>query len=131
MDRPPYRSPRTYTCGIGAWRSLVAHLLWEQGVGGSNPPAPIPPSGPGEVLPPGRGDRLDEVADLVVLDLAGQIGDADNADEVMAVDHRQPADLVLGHRPERVLDGVIGADRDRLAVAELARGDGAGVLALG
>ena len=25
---------------IGAWRSLVAHLLWEQDVGGSNPLAP-------------------------------------------------------------------------------------------
>jgi hypothetical protein len=25
---------------FGAWRSLVAHLLWEQRVGGSNPPAP-------------------------------------------------------------------------------------------
>ena len=25
---------------IGAWRSLEAHLLWEQGVGGSNPLAP-------------------------------------------------------------------------------------------
>ena len=24
----------------GAWRSLVAHLLWEQGVAGSNPAAP-------------------------------------------------------------------------------------------
>ena len=24
----------------GAWRSPAAHLLWEQGVGGSNPPAP-------------------------------------------------------------------------------------------
>ena len=24
----------------GAWRSLVAHLLWEQGVAGSNPVAP-------------------------------------------------------------------------------------------
>ena len=28
----------------GAWRSLVAHLLWEQGVAGSNPAAPIGPS---------------------------------------------------------------------------------------
>ena len=24
----------------GAWRSMVAHLLWEQGVAGSNPVAP-------------------------------------------------------------------------------------------
>ena len=26
--------------GVGAWRSLVAHLLWEQGAAGSNPAAP-------------------------------------------------------------------------------------------
>jgi hypothetical protein len=39
---------RTRECGLdlypwvhGAWRSLVAHLLWEQGVAGSNPAAPI------------------------------------------------------------------------------------------
>ena len=25
----------------GAWRSLVARLLWEQEVGGSNPPVPM------------------------------------------------------------------------------------------
>ena len=25
---------------VGVWRSLVAHLLWEQGVEGSNPFAP-------------------------------------------------------------------------------------------
>ena len=25
---------------VGAWRSLVAHLIWDQGVGGSNPLAP-------------------------------------------------------------------------------------------
>ena len=29
-----------FLINIGAWRSLVAHLLWEQGVGGSNPLAP-------------------------------------------------------------------------------------------
>ncbi len=29
----------------GAWRSLVAHLLWEQGVGGSNPLAPTARAG--------------------------------------------------------------------------------------
>ena len=33
---------RSETCGLdGAWRSLVAHLPWAQGVGGSNPLAPI------------------------------------------------------------------------------------------
>ena len=32
--------------GIGAWRSLVAHLLWEQRVGGSNPSAPTTVSKP-------------------------------------------------------------------------------------
>ena len=30
----------TFEQDNGAWRSLVAHLLWEQGVGGSNPLAP-------------------------------------------------------------------------------------------
>ena len=30
----------------GAWRSPVAHLLWEQGVGGSNPLAPIEEEAP-------------------------------------------------------------------------------------
>ncbi len=35
-------APATTNIGpIGAWRSLVAHLLWEQGVVGSNPAAPI------------------------------------------------------------------------------------------
>ena len=29
-----------YSYHNGAWRSLVAHLLWEQGVAGSNPVAP-------------------------------------------------------------------------------------------
>ena len=47
--RPYYRAPARpgfgrVLCGrmtgIGAWRSLVAHLLWEQRVGGSNPSAP-------------------------------------------------------------------------------------------
>ena len=32
---PSYDAPP-----VGAWRSLVAHLLWEQRVGGSNPSAP-------------------------------------------------------------------------------------------
>ena len=30
------------TCFGGTWRSLVAHLVWDQGVGGSNPLVPTP-----------------------------------------------------------------------------------------
>jgi hypothetical protein len=40
---------------VGAWRSLVAHLLWEQGVGGSNPLAPTMLSHPSELA---RGHSL-------------------------------------------------------------------------
>ena len=36
----PFSSDMFIYTVIGAWRSLVAHLLWEQGVGGSNPLAP-------------------------------------------------------------------------------------------
>ena len=41
--RPPLPLPvgvRVTPESGGAWRSLVAHLLWEQRVGGSNPSAP-------------------------------------------------------------------------------------------
>ena len=34
------RSHALCSGGVGAWRSPVAHLLWEQGVAGSNPVAP-------------------------------------------------------------------------------------------
>ena len=36
----PTPSPALQFSTVGAWRSLVAHLLWEQRVGGSNPLAP-------------------------------------------------------------------------------------------
>src|SRR5260221_13798330 len=35
-----FSSPDSPPSFVGAWRSPVAHLLWEQGVGGSNPLAP-------------------------------------------------------------------------------------------
>ena len=34
------RGPVASYAGSGMWRSLVAHLLWEQGVAGSNPAIP-------------------------------------------------------------------------------------------
>ncbi len=40
-DGAPWQEGRQRSPWIdGAWRSLVAHLLWEQRVAGSNPAAP-------------------------------------------------------------------------------------------
>src|SRR5688572_31528077 len=36
----PEKGAVGYHRGVGAWRSLVAHLVWDQRVGGSNPLAP-------------------------------------------------------------------------------------------
>jgi hypothetical protein len=36
-----FASAVEYACALGTWRSLVAHLLWEQGVAGSNPAVPM------------------------------------------------------------------------------------------
>src|SRR4051794_1112855 len=85
----------------------------------------------GETATSWRGrDGLDEVADLLLVDVARQVGLADDPDQVVPVDHRQPPHLVLGHRVQRLLDGVVGPDRHGLALAELARLGRAGVLAL-
>src|SRR3954468_11233274 len=53
--------PRTFPSD-GAWRSLVARLLWEQEVAGSNPAAPMTairrwPEGFGELVRPGATRR--------------------------------------------------------------------------
>ena len=40
-----------YWPGAGTWRSLVAHLLWEQGVGGSSPPVPTTPCVRTRIIP--------------------------------------------------------------------------------
>src|SRR5258706_5054969 len=50
QGEPRGYSPATDSRLDGAWRSPVAHLLWEQAVGGSNPLAPTswPPPGVAE-----------------------------------------------------------------------------------
>jgi hypothetical protein len=49
---PLEEQPRLRRENHGTWRSLVAHLLWEQGAAGSNPAVPIEtplgPQGPDE-----------------------------------------------------------------------------------
>src|ERR671910_851564 len=51
------------------------------------------------VRPRSGRDGLEDVPDPVLGDVAGDVGHADDADEVVAVDDRQPAHLVLLHRP--------------------------------
>ena len=43
----------------GTWRSLVAHLLWEQGVGSSNLPVPTKSVGQSMVGPSAPGVRCE------------------------------------------------------------------------
>src|SRR5215208_735717 len=71
-------------------------------------------------LPGGR-DCFDQIAYLLLVDVGGEIRLADDADEVVPVDHRQPTDLVVGHRAQRLVDTVVGPDRDWLPLAEFAR----------
>src|SRR5229473_7463896 len=40
IPRPPEQRNDKLSAEFGVWRSPVAHLLWEQGVGGSNPLTP-------------------------------------------------------------------------------------------
>ena len=62
-DQWPVAPARSLYCRcrdeFGAWRSLVAHLLWEQRVGGSNPSAPTTrPLGKIAGPTPGEAERL-------------------------------------------------------------------------
>ena len=45
--------PRLHSDDRGTWRSLVAHLLWEQGVASSNLAVPIDESQSATVMPAG------------------------------------------------------------------------------
>ncbi len=51
----------------------------------------------------------------LVVAAAREVGLREHADHLVAVDHREAADLVLGHRAHRLLDGVVRADGDDLA----------------
>src|SRR6188474_679198 len=64
-------------------------------------------------------DGLHEVTDLVVREVPGDIRLADDADQVVSVDDREPTYTVLAHRGERFLDRVIGPDRDGRAVRQV------------
>src|SRR5215208_2109854 len=73
----------------------------------------------GSVVSRRRRDRLDQVAELVLRQVAGHVGLADDADQIMAVDDREAADSILLHGAKRLLDRVVCADRDRLALSQL------------
>src|SRR5215207_6710783 len=76
-------------------------------------------------------DGLDQVADPLLGQVPGDVALAHDAHQIVAVDDRQPAHLVLAHRPEDLLDRVVGADGDRLALGQVTGAGRGRVAALG
>src|SRR5215212_5450096 len=74
---------------------------------------------PGSAVGGRRRDRLDQVAKLVLRQIPGHVGLADDADQIMAVDDREAADTILLHGAECLLDRVVRADGDRLTFSKL------------
>src|SRR5436309_10700571 len=76
-------------------------------------------------------DLLDRVADVLLARLASNVSLREDTHQAPALDHRQPAHLVLRHQLERFGDVAIGLDRDDVRRRDLAHGRRHRVLALG
>lgn len=59
-----------------------------------------------------------DLHDLLRGGVLGQVGLADHADEGVTVDDREAFHLVLGHGANQLVDAVVGADGDRLALRQ-------------
>ena len=110
---------------IGTWRSLVAHLLWEQGVAGSNPAVPTRQcSNRHEYRDPKEGNSTAHSAaattDLVVslrrLDLTASAAALAGA---LDWDHRDPFDRLLVAQVRQTGHSMLTADRRILALESL------------
>ena len=62
-------------------------------------------------------DRVVELAHALFIAVPGQGLLTDDADQLVAIDDRQAAELVLGHRVQGVRDRVVGTDRHGLSIA--------------
>src|SRR5437588_218431 len=87
-------------------RELALSLLYEADAK-SCTPAAVPADFP--IAP-------DQLADLVLGDVGGDVALGEDADDLVAVDHRQAANLVLLHGGQRLVDRVVGPDGDDLAL---------------
>src|SRR4051794_34800611 len=76
-------------------------------------------------------DRGDQISDLVGWTGAGDVRLADDAHQLLTVDHRQPSNLVVLHGLDREVDAVVGPDRDGLFADELAQAHAGRIFALG
>src|SRR5919108_1085654 len=69
----------------------------------------------------GSRDVLDELAGLLVLGLARDVRLRDNADEpAVVLYHRQAPDLVARHEAKRLVQVLLGIDRDQILRGDLA-----------
>src|SRR4051812_4045896 len=75
-------------------------------------------------------DEFDKFPDAVFGVVPGNVGLTEDADQIVAVDDREAADLMLLHGPDRFLDGIVGPDRGGLALAKLPGSGRAGVPAV-
>ena len=66
--------------------------------------------------PVGPRDLLQELSALARREVTSDVGRADDADQAVSVDHRQPANLRTFHSRQRLANRVVGADRHRLAL---------------
>lgn len=55
------------------------------------------------------GYRFDQIADLLLIDVRGQIRLRHHAHQIVSVDDGKPTNLVIDHGPQSVVDTVVGA----------------------
>src|SRR6266496_3968105 len=78
-----------------------------------------------------RVDLLDELGEPVLVQVAGQVGLADDADQAVVVAHRQPLDVVVFHLVQHLADVGGGLDPEQRALSQLTGSKQAGVAAFG
>src|SRR6266542_3458907 len=68
-----------------------------------------------------RVDLLDELGEPVLVEMAGQVGLGDDADQPVVVDHRQPLDLVVLHLVQHLADVGGRVDPAQVRTGDLAQ----------
>jgi hypothetical protein len=124
--------PQPRTRGHGHDGKPPGRLGIRPGVARERPAGGSPPSpDPGCPRSGRRVDLLDELGEPVLVEVAGQISLADNADEAMVLDDRQPLDPVVLHLMQHLTDVGGGVDPEQRVLGKVTRPDLGRVAAFG